>query len=130
MQSQLTQCYEADKENLYKELQEVEFVVIITDFWTSRNTKSYITVSCHFLDKLGEMKSYILSTYQVKMDHTGDNIASELRKVADELGISEKVSCVVTDNASNIIGATRLTGWKNLPYMAHTLNLIVQERVY
>ena len=64
----------------------MEFVAITTDFWTSRNTESYITVSCHFLDKLWEMKSCILSTYQVKMDHTGENIASELRKVADEWG--------------------------------------------
>ena len=44
-------------------------------------------------------------------------------------GISEKVSCVVTDNASNIIAAARLTGWKNLPCMAHTSNLIVQESI-
>ena len=35
----------------------------------------------------------------------------------------------VTDNASNIIAAARLTGWKNLPCMAHTLNLIVQESI-
>ena len=51
------------------------------------------------------------------------------RKVADEWGISEKVSCVVIDNASNIIAAAPITGWKNLPCMAHTLNLIVQESI-
>ena len=63
------------------------------------------------------------------MDHTGENLASELKKVADDCGISEKVSCVVTDNASNIIAAACLTGRKNLPCMTHTLNLIVQESI-
>ena len=29
----------------------------------------------------------------------------------------------------DIIAAARLTGWKNLPCMAHTLNLIVQESI-
>ena len=33
---------------------------------------------------------------------------------------------LVTDTASNMVAAARLTGWKHIPCFAHTLNLIVQ----
>ena len=61
------------------------------------------------------------------MHHTGDNIAAELLRVANDWGIASKVTCVVTDSASNMKAAIRTTGWKHLPCIAHTLNLIVQE---
>lgn len=44
--------------------------------------------------------------------------------VTDNWGITEKVVCVVTDNANNIVAAVRL---KHLPCFAHTLNLDVQD---
>ena len=125
----LTQRYETTKGSIMKELQEIESVAITTDFWTSRNTESYITVSCHFIDQLWGLKSYILSTYQVKMSHTAENIASELKAITDKWGITAKITCIVTDNAANIVAAAHLTGWQHLPCMAHTLNLIVQESI-
>ena len=61
------------------------------------------------------------------MEHTAENIAAELKKVSEEWGITDKITCIVTDNAANMKAAARLTGWKHLPCFAHTLNLIVQE---
>ena len=34
---------------------------------------------------------------------------------------------MVTDNAANIVAATRIIAWKHVPCFAHTLNLIVKE---
>ena len=36
-------------------------------------------------------------------------------------------SCIVTDSAANMVAAARLRGWRHLPCFAHTLNLIVQK---
>ena len=129
MRSLLTQCYETTKGSIMKELQEIESVAITTDFWNSRNTESYITVSYHFLVHLWGLKSYILLTYQVKMSHTAENISSELKAITGKWGITAKITCKVTDNAGNIVAAAHLTGWRHLPCMAHTLNLIVQESI-
>ncbi len=40
-----------------------------------------------------------------------------------------KVSCCVTDNASNMTLGIEKTGWNHLPCFAHTLNLVVQDAI-
>jgi len=42
---------------------------------------------------------------------------------------TEKVACVVTDNAANIVSAVKTAGFKHLPCFAHRLNLVVQQGV-
>ena len=37
--------------------------------------------------------------------------------------------CIVTDNASNIVAAVKITGWTHVPCFAHTLNLVVSEAI-
>ena len=127
MRSSLPAMYETAKEKLLIQLSQIKTCAVTTDFWTSASSESYITVTCHFLTSTWELDSHILNTYQVKMQHTGDNIAAELMKVADNWKISDKITRAVTDSASNMKAAIRTTGWKHLPCIAHTLNLIVQE---
>ena len=119
--------YVSVRERLERQLKEVETCSLTTDFWSSCNTDSYITVTCHFVTSSWELKSCVLATYQVHMSHTAENIAVELKKIADGWGIANKICCIVTDSAANMLAAARLTGWRHLPCFAHTLNLIVQE---
>jgi len=63
------------------------------------------------------------------MEHTAEHIAGELRRVTDEWGISNKVAAIVTDDASNMVAAVRITGWTHIHCFAHTLNLVVQEAI-
>ena len=56
------------------------------------------------------------------MSHT-----AELKKVASDWNIAHKIYCLVTNNASNMVAAAKLTGWRHIPCFAHTLNLIVQK---
>ena len=86
-------------------------------------------MTCHFIDKEWNYLSYVLNTYNVTTSHTAENIASELKAVTNKWNITEKVICTVTDNASNMTAAVRLTPWKHLPCFAHTLNLIVQNAI-
>ena len=50
-------------------------------------------------------------------------------KVAENWDISSKVVAIVTDNASNIVAAVKITGWTHVPCFAHTLNLVVSEAI-
>jgi hypothetical protein len=72
------------------------------------------------------MVSFVLETFNLCVNHTAENIAAELVRIADEWNIAEKVVAIVTDNAANMVAAIRITRWKHIPCFAHTLNLIVQ----
>ena len=110
--------YESSKEELMDELALVKFCSFTTDFWSSSSTESYVTVTCHFLDGSWILKSRVLATYEVRAAHTAENIAEELLKVAQEWKVADKIVCIITDNASNMKAAARITGWRHLPCFA------------
>ena len=100
MRSLLPDCYSSAKEQLRQKLEEVETCSITSDFWSSCNAQSYITVTCHFLNQFWELKSCVLATCQVKMDHTAENIKTELKRITDEWDVTDKISCIVTNSTA------------------------------
>lgn len=64
----------------------------------------------------------MLETMHLTTAHIAELIASELRRVADEWNITDKVRMLTSDNASNIVAIAKLTVWKHLQCFAHTLN--------
>ena len=122
----LTTKYEEVKARVKRCLESAAHVCLTTDILTSRATQGYITVTCHFLDELWLMQTFVLETFNLTVSHTAENIAAELKPIANDWLIADKVVALVTDNASNMVAAARLTGWKHIPCFAHTLNLIVQ----
>ncbi len=127
MRSLLPVKYQEIRQKLKGKLSEVNFCALTTDLWTSRATQGYITLTCHFLTSDWQLHSSVLDTLCVSDSHTAEVLATELMKITEEWGITRKVVCVITDNASNIVAAVRLNGWKHLPCFAHTLNLVVQN---
>ena len=127
MRNLMPMKYQECAESLLHVIEDIESCSLTTDFWTSRANESFITVSCHFIDQEWVLKSYILCTHRVTGSHNAVKIASELQNIASKWKITEKISCIVTDNAANMVAAVRATPWKHIPCMAHTLNLIVQE---
>ena len=105
MRSLFPTHYTSSKETLLQQLREVDACAITTDFWSSCNAESYITVTCHFLTPEWELKSCVLATCQVKMDHTAENISAELIKLANEWGTADMICCIITDNAANMMAA-------------------------
>ena len=70
-----------------------------------------------------------MPTIKFSTEHTGEHIADELQRITDHWEITHKVVAVVTDNASNMVAAIRITGWTHIHCFAHTLNLVVQEAI-
>ncbi|XP_028414611.1 zinc finger BED domain-containing protein 4-like [Dendronephthya gigantea] len=125
----LPDAYNKKVEEMKKEISQVSHVALTSDLWTSRTTESYITITCHFLTATWELMSLVLETLKFDLSHTAQHIADALLQVADNWNISTKVVAIVTDNASNIVAAVKITGWIHVPCFAHTLNLIVSEAI-
>jgi len=110
-------------------LENVNDVLITTDMWTSDCTRSYITVTCHFIFN-DSLYSPVLATEEVKKSHTGENIASALSNIFNEWNISNKIVNIVSDNGANIRHTINDHLLKyHHPCVAHTLNLSVNESI-
>ena len=96
-------------------------VSITTNCWTSHATESYMTVTAHFVNNEYELKSYVLQTRELDEPHTAEHLAKELENCALEWGLNKPT--VVSDNASNILKAVKILNWRNVPSLAHTINL-------
>ena len=83
----------AVKEKLQDKLEtEASSIALTTDIWTSSATEAYITVSVHYILTEWKMISCVLETPDMSERHTGQNIADKLMQIADNWGISEKIS--------------------------------------
>lgn len=99
--------FESAKAALFLELQSVTYVSLTTDCWSSRRMVPFMTVTVHFIVN-GQLESRVLVTCPLIGSHTANNLSSKLETIASDWGITEKVVCVVTDNASNIVAAINL----------------------
>lgn len=52
-----------------------------------------------------------------------------MKKIIPNFEISNKVTAIISDNASNITSAFSLGGWRPLGCFAHSLNLVVQNSI-
>lgn len=74
--------YEERKKQLKEDLHaSAKIMSLTTDSWTSMNTHSFTTITCHYINKDWEIKSLVLSTIHKKQDHTSDNIRAELEEI-------------------------------------------------
>lgn len=125
----LPALYKEHQDILKKELNSTSTISVTTDIWTSRKTEAFLTVTAHFLNENWKLVSVVLETPKMTTAHTAANIADELKRVFDSWEIRGKVSCIVTDNASNMVQACNILKIRHMPCFAHTLNLVVQDAI-
>ena len=107
-----------DEVNLSKKL-----VALTSDLWTPKANESVITITSHFLDGTNKLQSFVLDTVGFDQEHTGDNLSSYFKLVAEKWNIDKKANVIVTDNAANITNAVEMSGFYSLRCTGHTLNL-------
>lgn len=122
----LVNMFDECKDKVRATLQNAPNVVLTTDMWTSASTEAYLTVTCHVIENW-QTKDFVLETLIFHGQHTADNISSELKRITDEWGLTDKVMAVVTDNRANMVAAVHKAGWRHYPCFAHTLNLVVKD---
>lgn len=102
-------------------------VCLTTDCWTSIKMNTFIAITAHFINERFQFKSVLLKCSEVKGAHTSQNLAAILSETCTEWEISDKINFCVTDNAANIIGATKILEWNHCGCIAHNLNLVLQN---
>ncbi|XP_041449950.1 zinc finger BED domain-containing protein 4-like [Drosophila obscura] len=122
--------------NMFKEtsaklltiLEDISYISVTCDLWTSRANDSFLTVTCHFVYNYN-LKTASLATRKLldTTNHSAQNIANTLQDVLNNWNVLEKTVCIVTDNASSMLKACEILKIQNLPCFAHTLNLVVHD---
>ena len=119
-------CKEVLKERLKKE---VQFMSLTTDIWTSLATKSYLTVTAHYIDRSWALQAFVLETLPFPERHTGVNIADKLKALVGRWEIMDSVMMVSHDQGSNMKATMEILNeecnWKSLHCAAHCLQLCI-----
>ena len=86
-------------------LESVDHVTLTVDGWSDRRCRSFLGVTCHFINRRMEPQAHLIDLVRLKSPHTGENIHHTTECVLDRYNLKEKVYRVVTDNASNMVKA-------------------------
>lgn len=104
----------------------MEYYAATTDWWSSRITEPYISLTVHFINEDFQFKSRCLQTAFFPEDHTSENIATGMREAVAAWGLDERRQvCITTDNAANMVKAAALNKWTRMQCFGHRLHLAV-----
>ncbi|KAJ8336973.1 hypothetical protein SKAU_G00381930 [Synaphobranchus kaupii] len=110
------------------EVQDAEYVSLTVDMWTSINMDSYLGVTCHYITKETKLATVLLGVTRFPQSHTAVNIKEAQNVLIESWGISmEKIHCLVTDNAANMLASAQLLRVRHICCFAHSLNLVVKK---
>lgn len=108
-----------------KAIESIHSIALATDFWTSNNNESYCGITGHWIDSDWKLTSVALGCLLVDERHTAENVASFYEEFAATWNITDKICCIVTDNARNMVAAIGQTDYSHIPCIAHCLQLSI-----
>ncbi|GBC30168.2 zinc finger BED domain-containing protein RICESLEEPER 2-like [Rhizophagus irregularis DAOM 181602=DAOM 197198] len=133
--------YEEDKVKMKALLKDLPGKVSFTmDCWTSPSTKSFLSITAHFINKEWNLQNIIIDFIQTQDSHTGSNIKDAFLLGISNMSLESKIMGIITDNASNnSTFMTSLSIWaaenvvnsnkkkQHIRCFAHSINLSVKE---
>ena len=90
------------------------------------NMDAYLVVTCHFISD-GVLNTTLLRVQHFPKSHTAQNLAEAKGAIMEEWGIRNKVTCLVTDAAANMLACGRELHLKQVVCVAHAINLMVKK---
>lgn len=93
------------KDDIIKALEAQASVALTTDLWSDRRLRSFLGVTVHIACKDKDsysLKSFLLDCWHFTGKHCGERIASAFDEIVEGYGIDNKISYILTDNASNM----------------------------
>ena len=103
--SKLPQMVETGKREIIQKLSCVSCLTVTVDIWSDRKMRSFLGVTAHLLNSSEDglaLESYTLGCKRFLGSHTGERISTSFDDMMDEYSIRNKVDYIVTDNASNM----------------------------
>lgn len=80
-----------------------------TDVWTDECSRSYSSLTIHFIDSTWTYRSHLLACAPLKERHSAQYLASVFISLANRFNILNRLTFVCVDNASNAKAFVRLT---------------------
>ncbi|PWI64602.1 hypothetical protein PCL_09496 [Purpureocillium lilacinum] len=111
---------------------------IAFDGWRSRNRHALYGIVCFFVDSDGVPSKLVLGLPELKVSHSGDNIAAQVLEILEGYEILERIGYITLDNAANmdtaaedIAEALGLDPKKRrVRCFGHVLNLVVKALLF
>ena len=122
----LPKMYNELSEMLKAELRKTTDVALTHDMWTSINQEAFGTMTAHYVTEEWELRSVVLQTRKTDEQHTGENIASDLKLALAEWNLDHVVPYIITDNARNESKAISILKWNHFSCLGHNINLAVR----
>ncbi|KAE9533460.1 hypothetical protein AGLY_009098, partial [Aphis glycines] len=104
-------------------IQKSKYICTTADIW-SANNKSYLGMTCHFIDSVTYERKSVLGCKRITGSHTYLNITETMACMTQEYNIHySKISHVVTDSASNFAKAFKTFSKSVKPLQSTTLSI-------
>lgn len=131
LSSMLWHRYNVVKQHLERYLQTAQAIVVCVEFWASRLSQTYLTVTANFIDGEWRRARCVMETQRVHEDKAEGDLGEKLSAVLSEFGLSSKsVFCVMHDSpqstAANRQQLKNAYGWSSLCCAARTLHLCIR----
>ena len=122
--------YKETRDVIKKLLVPATNIALTCDIWTTLqgSTRCYITVTCHLIDENLKLHEFVLTTEEMGVSHTAENVLERLQEIMLDWELGEKNITFVTDNAGEMKKATSTLG--KFPWLScggHVLNLVASS---
>ncbi|KEY73851.1 hypothetical protein S7711_10131 [Stachybotrys chartarum IBT 7711] len=113
-------------------------VHIAFDGWHSRNRHALYGIVCFYIDNNGAPSKLVLGLPELKISHSGENIATQILEILESYEILDRVGYITLDNAANTDTAaeevTQALGLgpkkRRVRCFGHVLNLVVKALLF
>ncbi|CAF1348346.1 unnamed protein product, partial [Rotaria sordida] len=112
---------------LKEQLQNIDYIGLTFDFWTSRRCVSFLCITGHWFDDKCVYFSKVIHFSSFDERHTGFNISRSVKEKLESLGIYHKVVAITCDGGENLVSAcSQFDGSiKRIWCCTHRLHLVI-----
>lgn len=105
--TRIEQLYENKVNDTKNKLGSINGIALTTDGWSSLAIDSYVTYTGHYFDKNWILCNVTLSIEEMTESHTADHLKDEIIEILEKWNLTNKVTGITHDNASNITNAVK-----------------------
>lgn len=103
--ARIDEMYLREMDKMKEEFESIKYLCATADIWSTKR-KSFMGITVHWIDETTlDRKSKVLCCRRFLSPHDSERIAVLLCSIYEEFGLTAKVLCTVTDNASNFVKA-------------------------